>query len=124
MVNGEPLDRLISFVPGPLARGGPKPKNRSTTQTTTRATTVNTSSHYGAEILARARSVLFSLLYTISFAVILCGAFTLMSQGFSARTSRPLARVRRHPEAPQHGESVLYVDLTRERLEQLYQQAS
>ncbi|MEI7953264.1 MAG: hypothetical protein WCH37_11410 [Synechococcaceae cyanobacterium ELA182] len=68
--------------------------------------------------------MLFSLLYTISFAVILCGAFTLMSQGFSARTSRPLARVRRHPEAPQHGESVLYVDLTRERLEQLYQQAS
>ena len=76
------------------------------------------------EILVRARSVLFSLLYTISFAVILCGAFTLMSQGFSARTSRPLSRVISHPEAPQHGESVLYVDLTRERLEQLYQQAS
>jgi hypothetical protein len=118
------LDRLVSFVAGPLSRGRLKPKDRCTTQTTTRATTVNSSSHYGVEILVRARSVLFSLLYTISFAVILCGAFTLMSQGFSARTSRPLARVRSHPEAPQHGESVLYVDLTRERLEQLYQQAS
>jgi hypothetical protein len=29
-----------------------------------------------------------------------------------------------HPEAPAPGEEVLYVDLSRERLEQLYEQAS
>ena len=68
--------------------------------------------------------MLFSLLYTISFAVILCGAFALMRQGFVARNSGPGTRVSRHPEAPKHGESVLYVDLNRERLEQLYQQPS
>ncbi len=69
--------------------------------------------------------MLFSLLYTISFAVILCGAFTLMSQGFGAQnSSRSRTKGSRHPEAPKHGEAVLYVDLNRERLEQLYQQAS
>jgi hypothetical protein len=31
---------------------------------------------------------------------------------------------RRHPEAPQAGEPVMYVDLNRERLEELYQKAS
>jgi len=33
------------------------------------------------------------------------------------------ARPRRHPEAPEPGEEVLYIDLSRERLEELYQQA-
>jgi hypothetical protein len=32
-------------------------------------------------------------------------------------------RRRVHPEAPQPGEEVLYVDFSRERLEALYQQA-
>ncbi len=68
--------------------------------------------------------MLFSLLYTVSFAVILCGAFALMRQGFGAQNSPPAARASRHPEAPKHGESVMYVDLSRERLEQLYQQPS
>ena len=68
--------------------------------------------------------VLFSLLYTISFAVILCGAFALMRQGFTGSDRRPIAGSKRHPEAPRQGERVLYVDLTRERLEQLYQQPS
>ena len=36
------------------------------------------------------------------------------------RGSKP----RRHPEAPEPGDEVLYVDLSRERLEELYQQAS
>jgi hypothetical protein len=36
------------------------------------------------------------------------------------RGSRP----RRHPEAPEPGDEVLYVELSRERLEELYQQAS
>ena len=36
------------------------------------------------------------------------------------RGSRP----KRHPEAPEPCEEVLYIDLSRERLEELYQQAS
>tara|TARA_B100000965_G_C19382312_1_gene665169 strand:- start:353 stop:550 length:198 start_codon:yes stop_codon:yes gene_type:complete len=32
------------------------------------------------------------------------------------------ARPRKHPEAPELGEEVMYVDLTRERLEQLYEE--
>ncbi len=68
--------------------------------------------------------MLFSLVYTICFAAILCGAFSLMRQGYAATNSPPMARASRHPEAPRHGEAVLYVDLNRERLEQLYQQPS
>ncbi|MFQ6537928.1 MULTISPECIES: hypothetical protein [Aphanothece] len=67
--------------------------------------------------------MLFSVLYVAAFAVILCGAFSLMRQGFV--TPAPAARrTRRHPEAPEPGEALLYVDLNRERLEALYQKAS
>jgi hypothetical protein len=51
-----------------------------------------------------------------------------MSQNL--RSTAPLASRRsgpspkRHPEAPEPGDEVLYVDLSRERLEELYQQAS
>ncbi|MEA5421853.1 hypothetical protein VB716_11275 [Synechococcus sp. CCY9201] len=65
--------------------------------------------------------VLFPILYLIVFAVLLGGSFALMSQGFR-RPSPPAAP--RHPEAPMPGEPVLYVDLQRERLEALYQEAS
>jgi len=41
-----------------------------------------------------------------------------------AATQRGASKPRRHPEAPEPGDEVLYVDLTRERLEELYQQAS
>jgi hypothetical protein len=37
--------------------------------------------------------------------------------------SQPLPS-RRHPEAPQAGEPVMYVDLNRERLEELYTKVS
>lgn len=47
-----------------------------------------------------------------------------MRSGYGVASSLPSARANRHPEAPMHGEAVLYVDLTRERLEQLYQQPS
>ena len=60
----------------------------------------------------------------ICFAAILCGSFALMRSGYGVASSLPSARANRHPEAPMHGEAVLYVDLTRERLEQLYQQPS
>ncbi len=32
------------------------------------------------------------------------------------------ARPRKHPEAPALGEEVMYVDLTREKLEQIYEE--
>jgi hypothetical protein len=72
---------------------------------------------------------ILAAVYLICFAVIAGGAFALMNQNL--RGSAQLAssqtngsRPRRHPEAPEPGEEVLYVDLSRERLEDLYQQAS
>ena len=72
---------------------------------------------------------LLAAVYLIFFAIIAGGAFALMNQ--SLRGSASLAsgqtrgsRPRRHPEAPEPGDEVLYVDLSRERLEELYQQAS
>ena len=72
---------------------------------------------------------LLAALYLIFFALIAGGAFALMNQNL--RGSASLAsgqtrgsRPRRHPEAPEPGDEVLYVDLSRERLEKLYQQAS
>jgi hypothetical protein len=72
---------------------------------------------------------LLAAVYLICFALIAGGAFALMSQ--TLRSSAPLtsaqrkgSRPRRHPEAPEPGDEVLYVDLSRERLEELYQQAS
>jgi hypothetical protein len=67
--------------------------------------------------------------YLICFALIAGGAFALMSQNL--RSAAPLtsaqrsgSRSKRHPEAPEPGDEVLYVDLSRERLEELYQRAS
>jgi hypothetical protein len=66
---------------------------------------------------------LFPIVYMVSFAVIAGGAFALMTQNLrNASTTR--APRRPHPEAPASGEEVLYVDLSRERLEKLYEQAS
>ncbi|WP_236550474.1 hypothetical protein [Cyanobium sp. Copco_Reservoir_LC18] len=58
----------------------------------------------------------------VSFAVIAGGAFALMTQNLRSAASTPSPR-QRHPEAPAQGEEVLYVDLSRERLEKLYEQA-
>ena len=35
--------------------------------------------------------------------------------------NRPIVR-RRHPEAPEAGEEVMYIDLSREKLERLYEE--
>jgi hypothetical protein len=71
---------------------------------------------------------LLAVVYLICFAVIAGGAFALMTQNL--RRSAPPAsawtsgsRPRRHPEAPEPGEEVLYLDLNRERLEDLYHRA-
>jgi hypothetical protein len=72
---------------------------------------------------------LLAAVYLIFFALIAGGAFALMSQSLRASaqlgsTQRRGSRPQRHPEAPQPGDEVLYVDLSRERLEELYQRAS
>ena len=72
---------------------------------------------------------LLAAVYLICFALIAGGAFALMSQNLRSSallaTSQPSgSSPRRLPEAPEPGDEVLYIDLSRERLEELYQQAS
>jgi len=56
--------------------------------------------------------------YFTCFALIAGGAFALMWYNVrSISWDRPAPR---HPEAPKQGEEVMYVDLTKEKLEQLY----
>jgi hypothetical protein len=59
-------------------------------------------------------------LYFICFALIAGGAFAMMwanIQSIKVEMNRPKPR---HPEAPQAGEELMYVDLSREKLEDLY----
>ncbi|QVL51960.1 MAG: hypothetical protein KFB97_10650 [Cyanobium sp. M30B3] len=72
---------------------------------------------------------LLTSVYLICFALIAGGAFALMSQNLRVSASLPTtrrssSRPKRHPEAVEPGDEVLYVDLSRERLEELYQKAS
>ena len=58
--------------------------------------------------------------YFVCFALIAGGAFAMMwaniqSINIEMRTPKP-----RHPEAPEAGEELMYVDLSREKLEKLY----
>ena len=64
---------------------------------------------------------LFVFVYFIMFALIAGTAFAMMwanIQAINKEMDKP--KPIRHPEAPDPGEEVLYVDLTKERLEQLY----
>ena len=59
-------------------------------------------------------------LYFTCFALIAGAAFAMMwsniqSINIEMRTPKP-----KHPEAPQAGEELMYVDLSREKLEDLY----
>jgi hypothetical protein len=72
---------------------------------------------------------LLAAVYLIFFALIAGGAFALMNQNLRGSASLPSGQTRgsrpkRHPEAPEPGDELLYVDLSRERLEELYQQTS
>ncbi|APD48219.1 hypothetical protein KQ302_03170 [Synechococcus sp. CS-602] len=68
---------------------------------------------------------LFGIVYFTCFAVIAGGAFALMRQSIDQTGLKSKAKTNnRHPEAPLEGESVMYVDLSRERLERLYEKAS
>tara|TARA_R110002020_G_scaffold272800_1_gene487883 strand:- start:268 stop:486 length:219 start_codon:yes stop_codon:yes gene_type:complete len=62
-------------------------------------------------------------LYFICFALIAGGAFAMMwanIQSINIEMRTPPKP--KHPEAPQAGEELMYVDLTREKLEDLYKQ--
>jgi hypothetical protein len=60
----------------------------------------------------------FGVLFAIGGA-----SFALMYKNIEAisQMDRPI-RTKRHPEAPEEGEEVMYVDLSREKLESLYNQ--
>jgi hypothetical protein len=71
---------------------------------------------------------LLAVVYLVFFVAIAGGALALMTQAlrrpggrgsFSSIQEPRLA----HPEAPEPGEEVLYVDFSRERLEHLFQQS-
>jgi len=61
---------------------------------------------------------IYVLLYFIAFAVIAGGAFALMWQNL--RTLEWDKMPKKHPEAPEPGEEVMYVDLEKEKLEDLF----
>ena len=66
-------------------------------------------------------NLILPLLYFTFFAVIAGGAFAMMwgnIQSINKEMRKP--KKLQHPEAPKEGEEVLYVDLTKERLEDLY----
>ena len=64
----------------------------------------------------------FILIYFICFALIAGAAFAMMwsnIQSLNVEMNKPKPR---HPEAPDPGDEVMYVDLTREKLESLYKE--
>ena len=61
------------------------------------------------------------LVYGVCFSLIAGGAFALMwSNVQSVNKLMDEPPKPRHPEAPAPGDEVMYVDLSRERLEELY----
>ena len=64
-------------------------------------------------------NLLLPLLYFTFFAVIAGGAFAMMWSNIQA-INKEMDKPKRHPEAPKEGEEVMYVNLDRERLENLY----
>jgi uncharacterized BrkB/YihY/UPF0761 family membrane protein len=62
-------------------------------------------------------------IYFIFFAVIAGGAFAMMWSNIrSINEEMRTPRKSRHPEAPEEGDELLYVNLDRERLEKLYEE--
>ena len=61
--------------------------------------------------------------YFVCFAVIAGAAFAMMwgnLKSINELMDKP--KVNKHPEAPEPGDEVMYVDLTRQRLEGLYKE--
>jgi hypothetical protein len=62
------------------------------------------------------------LLYFVCFAAIGGAAFAMMWSNIqSINIEMRTPPKPKHPEAPQEGEEVMYVDLSREKLEKLYE---
>ena len=59
--------------------------------------------------------------YGVCFALIGGAAFAVMWANIMSINMKPKVAKQRHPEAPQAGEEVMYVDLSREKLEKLYE---
>ena len=63
----------------------------------------------------------YLVLYLVCFCLIGGGAFAVIFSNLQGIFDLPQPPpVPRHPEAPKPGEEVMYVDLDRERLEDLY----
>ena len=63
------------------------------------------------------------IIYFTCFAIIAGGAFAMMwgnIKSINEEMNKP--KRPRHPEAPEVGEEVMYVNLDRERLEKLYEE--
>ena len=68
-------------------------------------------------------NILLPILYFTFFAVIAGGAFAMMWANIqSINKEMRTPRKPQHPEAPKEGDELLYVDLTKERLENLYEE--
>ena len=66
-------------------------------------------------------NILLPIVYFTCFALIAGTAFAMMwgnIQAINVEMNKP--KKPQHPEAPKEGDELLYVDLTKERLEQLY----
>ena len=61
-------------------------------------------------------------LYFVCFSLIAGGAFAMMWANIQSINTIDISNPpkRKHPEAPQAGEELMYVDLSREKLEDLY----
>ena len=64
--------------------------------------------------------IFFLVIYLVSFCLIAGGAFALVYANLQSIEKLNRPKKKQHPEAPQAGEEVMYVDLTREKLEKLY----
>ena len=63
------------------------------------------------------------IIYLTCFAIIAGGAFAMMWSNIkSINDEMNKPKRTRHPEAPEVGEEVMYVNLDRERLEKLYEE--
>jgi hypothetical protein len=58
--------------------------------------------------------------YGVCFALIGGAAFAMMWANIMSLDMKPKSVRQKHPEAPEAGEEVMYVDLSREKLEKLY----
>jgi|TARA_B100001094_G_scaffold195888_1_gene189824 hypothetical protein len=59
--------------------------------------------------------------YGVCFALIGGAAFAMMWSNIMSLNMKPEPPKPKHPEAPEAGEEVMYVDLSREKLEKLYE---